>query len=109
MCYFPLLYNPLKSRRCEELGWAALTDVELGEEARRDALSGPWPAVEALRAAGAVTVVALVAFVTEGDNIPEAAAVAQHAQGWLGFEGLQWTMPPSWAHLYGPPPEMSLY
>ena len=38
-----------------------------------------------------------------------ATQMAQHAAEWLQLEGMQWTMPPSWAHLYGPPPEMSLY
>jgi len=63
-----------RAGRCEQLGWALLADEEFSSAARRDAVCAPWPAFEALGDAG-VRTTALVAFVTEGDNIPEAAQV----------------------------------
>ena len=90
----------------------------------------PWPLIEAMKgSAEGIDVVTLVAFCNEGDNIPDAAAMAQLTADFLklqpdekfeeidesptGQQGhapsLQWRMPPSWAHLYGPPPEAGLF
>lgn len=97
--------------RCVELELAQLQDVEFTPEARKEAHLPPWPTFEALRDLG-VDVVTLVAFCSEGDNIPDSAAVAQLAAHYLniGERGaLPWQMPPSWGHLYGPPPEVGLF
>eukprot|EP00242_Pyramimonas_sp_CCMP2087_P011175 CAMPEP_0198210528 /NCGR_PEP_ID=MMETSP1445-20131203/20399_1 /TAXON_ID=36898 /ORGANISM="Pyramimonas sp., Strain CCMP2087" /LENGTH=258 /DNA_ID=CAMNT_0043884611 /DNA_START=77 /DNA_END=853 /DNA_ORIENTATION=+ len=100
--------------RCEELGCKRLTDEEFGPEARKESRMPPWPLFEALqRSSVGMSTVTLVAFCNEGDNIPDAAAMAQLTADFLSQEAepaaLQWRMPPSWGHLYGPPPEMGLF
>mmetsp|Transcript_21702 Transcript_21702/g.47678 ORF Transcript_21702/g.47678 Transcript_21702/m.47678 type:complete len:262 (-) Transcript_21702:324-1109(-) len=107
--------------RCEEIGLPRLADEEFGPEARQELRLPPWPLFEALKGSdGGNDVVTFLAFCNEGDNIPDAAAMAQLTAHYLNLlpetpagqdrpASLQWRMPPSWAHLYGPPPEVGLF
>ena len=76
-----------------------------GPKGAEGLLTPPWPLLRALREAS-VPATALLAFASEGDNIPDAVALADAAGDVVGGETAAarggWRLPGSWAHLYGP-------
>jgi len=57
---------------------------------------------------------ALILFCAEGDNIPDAIMMCEYLNELLNFQsrGVQkvtWKIPYSWAHIQGPPPDLTLY
>eukprot|EP00897_Mesotaenium_endlicherianum_P001489 jgi/Mesen1/1368/ME000013S00865 len=64
---------------------------------------------------------ALVLFCSEGDNVGDSLALADRLSRLLGLsvsepgakpaEGgsISWRIPRSWAHVYGPPPDLSMF
>eukprot|EP00246_Nothoceros_aenigmaticus_P014146 TRINITY_DN5231_c0_g1_i1.p1 TRINITY_DN5231_c0_g1~~TRINITY_DN5231_c0_g1_i1.p1 ORF type:complete len:182 (+),score=28.91 TRINITY_DN5231_c0_g1_i1:55-546(+) len=118
--------------RCEQLGWQKLKEYsESGTEWQLHQLpSGYAPDVSedfvadpthyakmpfaalffAFKAHG-LDVVCLLRPCSEGDNIPDAFAVAEAVNSLTrpGHEAVSWRVPNSWTTVYGPPPDMSIY
>ncbi|KAK3257284.1 hypothetical protein CYMTET_33623 [Cymbomonas tetramitiformis] len=109
-----------KLERCEALGWKLLEDEAFvhgfGQLGKDESRSPPWPLFQAIAAGeNSPQALALMGFVNEGDNIPDALQLATVLANYLNLEGFgdgssyQWRIPPSWAHLYGPPQDDCLY
>ncbi|GAQ78007.1 hypothetical protein KFL_000060740 [Klebsormidium nitens] len=75
-----------------------------------------WKMSEALKEQG-VSVLSLLLLCSEGDNVPDGLALATALDSLLGLRGDQkpgngpsgWDIPSSWASIYGPPPDTSLF
>ena len=92
---------------CAGAGLAALEPSWFeGGKPLEERLLPPWPLLRACREGGVPAATALT-FATEGDNQPEAAALAAAGAAVLGLrlgagEGCQpWVQPPAWQHLDG--------
>eukprot|EP00850_Spirogloea_muscicola_P009130 SM000050S17055 [mRNA] locus=s50:632392:634358:+ [translate_table: standard] len=82
-----------------------------------------WRMFHCCKARG-LNVLALVLFCSEGDNVTDALAMADCVDRLLGLlpseadgavpgttniPGIRWRIPPSWASVYGPPPDTNLF
>eukprot|EP00850_Spirogloea_muscicola_P019942 SM000203S06118 [mRNA] locus=s203:22693:24405:+ [translate_table: standard] len=82
-----------------------------------------WRMFHCCKARG-LNALALVLFCSEGDNVTDALAMADCVDRLLGLlpleadstvpgttdnPGIRWSIPPSWASVYGPPPDTNLF
>eukprot|EP00899_Mesostigma_viride_P012247 jgi/Mesvir1/21022/Mv08074-RA.1 len=110
---------------CEDLSWSLL-DVDPGQDREpADATEHEPPPLcgrlaQKLLAharAESVPMVGVMMFCIEGDNMGDADGMACALAAYLKLEtggsstlvAPRWTIPPSWAYLYGPPVDVSLF
>lgn len=85
------------------------------EAAAGEKLLPPWPLLEAAQSR-AVSLLTLLAFSSEGDNVADAqelcGALGQHlglATSGAGPDEIAWQQPQSWESVYGRPRDISAY
>lgn len=91
-------------------------DEELRAQARPPAVvdDAPGPFGRAFAARG-VPLAAAIAYASDGDNAPDALAVAPVAWGWAAADGRgpqpprEWRVPASWEGVFGAPPDPDMY
>ena len=97
---------------CAVAGVPPLEAAFFEDKALADRLLPPWPLLRACRGAG-VPAAALLAFVSEGDNVADAVLLADAARGAVpglapavGGAAAQWRQPVSWqAAMFGARPQ----
>ncbi|EUC60628.1 PAC2 family protein [Rhizoctonia solani AG-3 Rhs1AP] len=81
---------------------------QLGPET--SVIPGTGLARRLLRASGATPSIALIQYVAEGDNIPDAHAMAAAVAETLKIQIQEWTQPPSWkCAMFGMPADQQLF
>ena len=88
-----------------------------GERPEAERNIAPWPLISACRSGG-ISLLALLAFSMEGDNIGDAVKLAtaakrclQHVAGVEVVAGthVEWRFPESWQSVYGRPQGLAVY
>mmetsp|Transcript_13676 Transcript_13676/g.34449 ORF Transcript_13676/g.34449 Transcript_13676/m.34449 type:complete len:258 (-) Transcript_13676:352-1125(-) len=101
--------------RCAAMGLQALQAGEGRDGIEESQLRiAPWPLIQEARHRGADSL-ALLAYASEGDNVPDAMHMASAAVQYLGMvppeeaAAFRWELPGSWCNLYGPPVNEMMY
>ncbi|KDN39377.1 hypothetical protein RSAG8_08894, partial [Rhizoctonia solani AG-8 WAC10335] len=88
------------------LGYS-LTDQD---DPEKSVIPGTGLARRLLRAPGSIPSIALIQYVAEGDNIPDAHEMAAAVAETLKIQIQGWTQPPSWSFaMFGMPPDQQLF